>query len=101
MTYGLHGKFTAQPGKRDELADLLLDAARQLQQNPDCLSYLVSTTDEPDAVWVSEVWTDHAAHTASLEPEEVRALIATARPMIADISDRQELDVRGGKGLPG
>jgi quinol monooxygenase YgiN len=58
MTYGLFGKFTAQADKRDELVDYLLQAAELLQRNPGCIHYVVSTSQEPEAVWVSEVWTD-------------------------------------------
>ncbi len=59
----------------------------------------VSTSDEADAVWVTEVWVDKAAHDSSLEPEEIRALIQRARPLIAGMSDRTELKVHGGKGV--
>lgn len=100
MSYGLFGKFTAQPGQRDELVALLLRAAELLEADPGCLHYAVGTSDEPDAVWVSEVWTDQAAHDASLEPEEIRSLVQQARPLIAGMSDRTELVVHGGKGLP-
>ncbi|MDD9205031.1 antibiotic biosynthesis monooxygenase, partial [Georgenia sp. 10Sc9-8] len=98
MTYGLFGKLSALPGKRDELVGYLLQAARLLEQNSDCVHYIVSTSDEPEAVWVSEVWTDEAAHDASLEPADIRALIQEARPLIAGMSDRTELRVHGGKG---
>ena len=100
MTYGLFGKFSAVPGKRDELVDHLLRAAALLERNDDCLYYLVGTSDEPDAVWVIEGWTDRAAHDASLEPEDVRALVQKARPLIAGMSDQTQLCVHGGKGLP-
>ena len=100
MTYGLFGKFSALAGKRDELVDYLLQAAKLLERNPDCVHYIVSTSDEPEAVWVCEVWTDEAAHDASLEPADVRALIQEARPLIAGMSDRTDLRVHGGKGLP-
>jgi quinol monooxygenase YgiN len=100
MTYGLLGKFSAQRGKRDELVEYLLQAAALLERNPDCMQYVVSTSDEPDAVWVSEVWTDKTAHERSLEPDEIRALIQRARPLIAGMSDRTELHVHGGKGIP-
>ena len=98
-TYGLIGKFSSQHGKRDELVGYLLRAAELLERNPDCIHYIVSTTDEPGAVWVSEVWTDEAAHGASLEPPDIRALIHEARPLIAGMSDRTQLTVHGGKGL--
>lgn len=100
MSYGLVGAFTAQPGKRDELLALLLRAAALLEADLGCLQYLVSTSDDPDAVWVSEVWVDQAAHDGSLEPEEVRAVVQQARPLIAGMSHRTELLVHGGKGLP-
>jgi quinol monooxygenase YgiN len=99
MTFGLVGKFTAHPGRGEELVQILLEAATLLQANPACLQYVVSTSDEPDAVWISEVWTGRAAHEASLEPEETRALIARALPLIAGMSERTELMVRGGKGV--
>jgi quinol monooxygenase YgiN len=99
MTYGLIGKFSAVPDRRDDLVDHLLRAAALLERNPGCLHYVVSTADEPEAVWVCEVWTDQAAHDASLEPDDIRALIGQARPFIAGMSDQVRLDVRGGKGL--
>lgn len=101
MTYGLVGKFSAQPGRRDDLVGYLLQAARLLEQNPGCIHYVVSTSEEPEAVWVSEVWADEAAHDASLEPEDIQALVQKARPLIASMSDQVRLQVHGGKGLPG
>ena len=100
MTYGVFGKFSAQSGKRTDLVRYLLQAAELLERNPDCIYYIVSTSDEPAAVWVSEVWTDQAAHDASLEPEDIRALIQEARPLIAGIAGQTQLTVQGGKGLP-
>ena len=35
---------------------------------PGCLSYIVAEDpNDPDALWVTEVWTDEAAHRASLD----------------------------------
>ena len=51
-------------------------------------------------MWVSEVWTSVAAHDASLEPQDIRALIQEARPLITGMSDQTQLTVHGGKGLP-
>ena len=99
MTYGLFGSFTAAPGKRDELADYLLRAADLMRANPNCLLYLVATTDQDDEVAVTEVWTDEAAHDASLRDPGVPELIAEARPVIAGVAEQTRLSVRGGKGL--
>ena len=100
MTYGLLGSFTAQTGQRDQLVAYLLRAAELLGGNPGCLHYVVSTSTDPDTVYVSEVWIDKAAHDSSLEPEDIRALITEARPLIAGMGSQTELDVHGGKGLP-
>ncbi len=92
MTYGLFGKFRLSLGhaSRDDLVGYLLQAAKLLEQDPGCVHYIVSTSDEPEAVWVSEVWTDEAAHDATLEPEDIQ-LIQGARPLIAGMSDQTQL----------
>jgi quinol monooxygenase YgiN len=100
--YGMHGRIVAQPGRGDELAAILLEAAAGLQENSDCLLYVVSrSADDADSVWVTEAWTGRAAHSASLEDEGARALISRARAIIASFEDRAELRPEGGKGLPG
>ncbi|MPV36439.1 putative quinol monooxygenase [Georgenia subflava] len=100
MTYGLFGKLTAQPGRRDELVEILTGAAAALEADPGCLHYVVATSAEPDDIWVWEAWTDKAAHDASLEPPEVREVITRAMPLIAGMSGSTEVDIVGGKGLP-
>jgi quinol monooxygenase YgiN len=97
--FGLIGKITAQPGQRDALVAVLVRAADALRADPGCLLYVVGTGDDPEAIWVTEAWTDKAAHRASLEPPAVRALIAEAMPLIASMSDRTELTIVGGKGI--
>ena len=99
--FGLIGSFTAQPGQGDALSDLLVQAAEALDDNPDCELYIISRSpDNPDAVWVTEVWTGPEAHQASLDNQGVRELIAQARPLIAGLGERFELAPLGGKGLP-
>ena len=49
---------------------------------------------------ITELWTDEAAHEASLQAPGVGGLIAKARPVIAGMSGRSVLTVLGGKGLP-
>jgi len=99
--YGLCGKVVAIPGQGDALAGHLLDAAAALEDEAGCLLYMVSR-DPADAetVWVVEVWRSAAAHRAPLELEPVQQLIARARPVIAAMGERFELEPIGGKGLP-
>ena len=99
--YGMHGRIVAHPGHGDELAAILREAAAGLEANPGCLLYVISrAADDADSVWVTEAWTDRAAHAASLEDPAARELIARARPIIASFADRAEFRPEGGKGLP-
>jgi quinol monooxygenase YgiN len=98
--YGMQGRIVAQPGRGDELAAILREAAAALEGNPDCLLYVVSRAlDDADSVWVTEAWADRDAHAASLQDPGARALIERARPIIAAFADRAEFRPEGGKGL--
>jgi quinol monooxygenase YgiN len=95
--YGLIGKMRAIPGQREALIAILLDSVAGM---PGCLSYVVArdTTDE-DAIWITEVWENHASHTAALTLPAVQAAIAQARPLIAAFGDGIVTEPVGGYGL--
>jgi quinol monooxygenase YgiN len=82
MTFVNAGTLGTHPGRRDELV------ARLIQRNDSlhklgCQLYEVGTSDEqPDTVFVVEVWDSAAAHQASLKQPEVVAAIAEARPLL-------------------
>lgn len=95
--YGLIGRIIAQPGKRDELLGLLLDGTGEM---PGCVSYIISRDpSEPDSIWVTEVWESAESHQASLAIPAVQETISKARPLIAGMADRRELEPVGGTGL--
>lgn len=56
--------------------------------------------DEPEAVYIYEVWESAAAHAASLQMPVFAALIQKARPMIAGMEDLPSLQIHGGKAKP-
>jgi quinol monooxygenase YgiN len=95
----MHGYFKAQPGQGEALAAILLEAAESLRANDSCLLYVVSRGEDADTIWVSEAWTDRAAHDASLDNPAARDQIARARPLIAGMDGRAEFTPLGGKGL--
>src|SRR5687767_3077930 len=98
--FGLHGKLIAQPGQRDALARILLDAAKIVAPLRGCEIYFVSVDEkDPNAVYVTEVWTSEADHKASLQTTEVRALIEKGRPMVAGFGESTRLVPLGGHGL--
>jgi quinol monooxygenase YgiN len=99
-TFGLYGKIVAQPGQRNALVAILLEAAGTMPDVPGCDLYIINVSPtEPDAIWVTEVWQSREAHAASLTRPEVQALIARGRPLIAG-GERIEVVPVGGKGLP-
>ena len=98
--FGMHGKLIAHPGQRDALASYLLEAAEGLQAVEDCLLYIVnSSPTEPDAVWVTEVWTSKEAHRAYVSTDEFKASIVPGMALIAGMGECIEIVPMGGKGL--
>lgn len=95
--YGLIGRMTATTGQRDVLTAILLEG---LGRMAGCLSYVVAHDPaDAEAIWVTEVWTDEAAHRASLQVPEVRDAIRKAMPLIATFGDAQVTTPVGGVGL--
>ena len=84
--YGLIGKMLAVPGRRDELAQILVRGTADM---PGCRSYVVAQdVENEDALWITEVWEDEAHHKASLALPAVQAAIAEGRPLIAGFGER-------------
>ncbi len=83
MTFANVGTLGAIPGKRDELVAHLIARNSALQQ-VGCLTYEVGVSDdEPDTVFVVELWESAAAHRASLALPEVQAVITAAQPLLS------------------
>lgn len=83
VTYANVGTLGAVPGKRDELVARLTSSKPGLSE-AGCLLYEVGVSDdEPDTVFVAELWTSEEAHRASLQLPEVQEAIAAARPLLS------------------
>jgi quinol monooxygenase YgiN len=95
--YGLIGKMTAIPGRRDELARAMIDGTEPM---PGCLSYVIAhDPEDSDALWITEVWASKELHAASLTLPAVTEAILKGRPLIAGFSNRVETTPIGGYGL--
>lgn len=95
MTFANVGTLGAIPGKRDELVKLLTAPNAGLKQ-VGCLAYEVGVSDdEPDTVFVVELWESVEAHQASLELPETQAAIAAARPILSGEFGGFQFDVVG------
>ena len=95
--YGLIGKMKAQPGKRDELASILMAGTTAM---PGCRNYVVAADAvDPDALWITEVWESADSHKASLRLPAVQDAISRGRALIAGFGERFETRPLGGVGL--
>ena len=75
------------------------EAADLLNAVDGCELYIINeSVDEPDVIWVTELWRDAEAHAASLQSEQVRAIIQLNRPLIAG-AEPVKLRPVGGLGL--
>jgi quinol monooxygenase YgiN len=93
-----YGKATAKQGKAAELAEILLAAAAELEDDPGCELYLINRqSDRPDTIWVTELWRSQADLDASLERIRGSSNVAAALALVDDW-EMVELDLLGGKG---
>ena len=82
MTFANVGSLGAQPGRRDDLVRILTRRSADLAA-AGCLLYEVGVhDDDPDTVFVAELWTSAAAHRASLQLASVQEPISEARPLL-------------------
>lgn len=82
--YGLIGKLEAAENKRDLLVSILKENETDM---PGCLSYVVAPDiDDPNSVWVTEIWRSEQDHQAALGLPSVQDAISRARPIIAGMT---------------
>jgi quinol monooxygenase YgiN len=92
-----YGKAQAHAGRGQELADVLLAAAAELESDPGCLLYLINRqAGEPDMVWVTELWRSQADLDASLERIRGSESVSAAMALVEDWQ-MIELEQLGGK----
>jgi quinol monooxygenase YgiN/mannose-6-phosphate isomerase-like protein (cupin superfamily) len=95
---GRYAKATAKPGQADALAERLLQVAEGLRDVPGCELYVVNrAVDDPDAVWVTEIWSSQEAVDASLaaaDKDQIQEVLA-----MTESFERIDLVPLGGAGL--
>jgi quinol monooxygenase YgiN len=102
VTHVLINQLTAKPGQRGRVVEILLESGRLFDDNPACLLYLVTeAADDPDRVWVIDLWTSGQAHAEALQAPELRPYVEQAMPLLEGMPTQIEVRAAGGKGLPG
>ena len=98
---GRYVRMVAQPGKGSVLAGTLLRVAEGLRGTTGCELYVVNLSmDEPDIVWVTEIWADEAASDRALSGELGDVGIGEVVELLAGPPELVELTPLGGPGLP-
>ena len=98
---GRYVRMVARPGQGSVLAGKLLTVAEELRDAPGCEMYVINfSADEPDAVWVTEVWSDRAAADRALSQDLGSVGIDEVMALLAGPPELVELTPLGGPGLP-
>jgi len=96
-----YGKAVVREGRGEELAQLLLATAADLDGDPGCELYLVNRqVGEPDVIWVTELWRSQDDLDASLEKIRGSDKVASVLQLVGDW-EMIELELLGGKGPRG
>jgi quinol monooxygenase YgiN len=96
MTFASAGSLGVKPGYRDAVVALLTRPNHDMAESAGCLLYEVGVNDDqPDTVFVIELWTSAEAHQASLHLASVKAAIAEAMPMLSGETSGTRFSVVG------
>lgn len=98
--FSLFNKFLVQDGKQGTMVEILLEAAESMKILDECEIYLVNISeDEPNSVYIYEVWSNEKAHQDSLTLEASQTLISKAKQIITGVERISTLQAMGGKGI--
>ena len=98
---GRYVRMVAHPGQGSVLAGTLLRVAEGLRAAPGCELYVINlSADEPDTVWVTEVWADEAASDRALSTDLGEVGIGQVVELLAGPPELVDLTPLGGPGLP-
>jgi quinol monooxygenase YgiN len=98
--HGIYVRFHARPGRGDELVTALLDGIHSFGDTPACELCLVNrSAEDPDTVYVTEVWSSRAEHEAFAARADVQAFIDDVHALAAVPPEVTYVVPVGGMGL--
>ena len=101
MAHALINRLTAKPDQRGRLVEILIESGKVFDDNEDCLLYLVTeSADDPNQVWVVDLWTSEDAHNEALEAGLDRSAVEEAMKLMEGPPEQIHAEPVGGKGLP-
>jgi quinol monooxygenase YgiN len=101
MALHRYARCRAVPGRGADLAALLLEVADGLRGFDGCGMYIINhAQDDPDEVWVTELWESREAMQSSLRTPSAQAMIPRVMELVQEWGEPVELVPLGGPGLP-
>src|SRR5918995_2024748 len=98
MEFALLNRLTAKPGQRDRVVEILLESGKLFDDNPACKLYLVAESGEdPNLIWVADLWTSEQAHAEALKAPELRPFVEECMPLLEGTPEQIEVRAAGGK----
>jgi len=86
---GRYVRMAALPGQAEALRERMLAVAEAVRDAPGCLLYVVNqAADDPDTIWITELWRSQEAADAALQTEGAQA----AMPGVLELVDRGQLE---------
>ncbi len=100
---GRYSKASAKSGQGDALASKMLEVAQALRETPGCQLYVINrSVEDPDVIWVTELWQSKAQLDSALHTPEARAGIPEVLSLVVeDGFERIDLEPLGGVGHSG
>jgi quinol monooxygenase YgiN len=82
--FSVYGRMTALSGRRDELMAVLLAGLRAGGDDCGLLTYSINAAfDDPDTMWLTQLWIDKEAHDATTRSEPVAAATRQVASLLA------------------
>jgi quinol monooxygenase YgiN len=96
--HALLNRLTTNPGQRDRVIEILLESGKPFDRNPDCLLYLVvESTEDPNLIWVVDLWSSEQGHTDALNAPELQRYIQECLPLLQGTPEQIKVRPAGGK----
>jgi quinol monooxygenase YgiN len=98
MEFALLNRLTAKPGQRERVVEILLESGKLFDDNPACHLYLVTeSADDPNLIWVADLWTSEEEHAEALKAPEMRRFVEECIPLLEGMPEQIRVLPAGGK----
>jgi quinol monooxygenase YgiN len=98
MEFALLNRLTAKPGRRDRVVEILLESGKLFDDNSACRLYLVAeSAEDPNLIWVADLWTSEEEHAKALEAPEMRRYVEECMPLLEGMPEQITVRPVGGK----